>query len=126
MKTYFTSLSYLLVLMKKFQKLIDIESNNREKLESIKCDEFTINYQYAAKQLDSKKYNPICLRNITAKTKDPIIRLAAFAVLDQESDVKRILNEQIEASYSNYYLFGKWPIISNKILYDVAKLEAAY
>ncbi len=125
MKTYFSSLSYFYLLTEEFKNLLDLERNNREKIKVIECDSFTVNYQYAAKILKSDKYNAICLRNLIGKKDDPILKLAAFAVLGQDTDMKRILAEQIEISYVNYYVFNQWPIISNEILNEIARKEAA-
>lgn len=125
MENYYSNLSYLYVISEDYQKLIDLEINNRDKLDKIGSEQFEINFQYAAKKLSNKKYDSVYLRNITAKTKDATLRLAAFAVLGQDSDVKRILSEQIEISYMNYYLYKRWPIISSEILDDAIKTKAA-
>ena len=124
-KSYYMHLSYLFILSEDYRRLIDFESRNREKIEAINSGEFTINYQYAAKQLGSDMYDPVCLRNIIAKSNDPSQRLAAFAVLGQNLDVKRIINERLEISYENYYIYKRWPIISNEMLEGVQVIEAA-
>jgi len=114
--SYFSDLSYLLVLSNEFQKLVDIEGINSEVIKEIQCNAFVINYQYAAKKVNNKKYDPVCLRNITAKTDDPAIKLAAFSVLEQEKDIVRVITEQIEISYVNYYIYRRWPIIPKNII----------
>lgn len=114
--SYFSDLSYILILTKDFQKLIDLKRINEEKIEKIQCNAFMINYQYAAKQLSSKGYDATCLRNIIANTDDSSLKLGAFAVLGQNKDVKRILTEQIDISYINYYTYRRWPIIANEVL----------
>jgi len=123
MEEYYSNLSYSYVLSKNYQKLIDLESSNREVLDEIKSETFTINYQYAAKELKDRKFDPVCLRNITAQCKELSTRLAAFAVLGQDTDVRRLLTEQLEISYSRYYSFKRWPIISNDILNEFIKEE---
>lgn len=125
MKSYFESLSYLFVLAEEYEKLINLETCNREKIECLESNSFTINYQFALKKTDDNEYDPVCLRNLIAKTNDPSLRLAAFAVLGQETDVKRVLSEEIEISYTNYYTYKNWPIIKKDILEEVAKKEAA-
>ncbi|MFL0805061.1 MAG: SIR2 family protein [Agarilytica sp.] len=123
MAEYYSSLSYTLVLSEKYQELIDIGKTHKEKIIAINNNTFNINFQYAAKMLSNEQYDPIQLRNITAKSKDPGARLAAFALLDQEIDVKRILSEQINISYHNYYLYKEWPIIRSDMLDEALKAE---
>lgn len=125
MSGYYSKLSYLLVVSEEYEKLIKLSSTHKDKLESIECDTFKVNYQYAAQQIGSDKYDAVCLRNIIASTNSPVMRLGAFAVLGQSKDVKRILSEQINISYLNYYRFLRWPIIGNEILASLSRENAA-
>lgn len=124
-KTYYANVSYLLLLSREYKKLIEIAVLDKEILINIKCESFVINYQYAAKQLKSEKYEPTILRSIIANTKDPSLLIAAHSILELEKDTKRIINEQIDISYCNYYTYKRWPIISQDILEDLKVEEAA-
>ncbi|MCL7943625.1 SIR2 family protein [Marinobacter sp. ATCH36] len=125
MERYYSNLSYLLVLSSDYKKLLDIGETHKEKITFCDNETFTINYQYAAKMLKSEKYKPVILRNIVANTKEQTVILAAFAVLGQENDLKRILSEQIQLDFANYYTFKRWPIIPSALLDSVAATKAA-
>ena len=125
MDSYYSNLSYLLLLSKDHQRLLDIESTNSKKLQNITSEAFIINFQFAAKCLNDKHYDPVILRNIVANTKDHSIWLAAYSVLDQEVDVKRILSEEINKSFDNYYIYSSWPIIPKEYLDEYKQSKAA-
>lgn len=123
--SYYSNLSYLLLLSGEHNRLIDIGTSHSEKIKYLNSKTFIINYQYAAKQINSNKYDPNILRNIIANTKKPSLLIAAFSILEQEVDAKRILSEQIEISFTNYYRYKRWPIISEKILNEINDEKAA-
>lgn len=125
MNSYYSNLSYLLLLSGEYDKLIDIGAVHSEKLKYLSSKTFIINYQYAAKKINSNKYEPNVLRNIIANTKEPSLLIAAFSILEQEVDAKRILSEQIDISFTNYYRYKRWPIISEKILDELSDEKAA-
>lgn len=123
--TYYTNISYLFVLSKEYQKLIDFSDSHRDKLNALENKSFGVNLQYSLKAEKSSKYSELYLRNILANSKDSDLRLAAFSVLGQENDTKRTLTEQIDISFSNFYRYKSWPIIPKEMLDQFSTENAA-
>jgi len=123
--TYYSNYSYLMILSTEYKQLIEFERKHRVNAGKFSSDSFTINFQYALRKSNSRNFDPVVLRNIIARSKEQSLHLAAFCVLEQEKDIKRVLTEQIEISYLNYFIYKRWPIIPTEIIDSAAQDQAA-
>lgn len=120
---YFSAYSYLMLVSSDYQKLIDFENAHGYKLGDLRCEAFVINVQYARKKL-GLKIDDVALRNIISRAAEPTYKIACFAILGQDKDMERLVSEQIDVSYLNFYLFKRWPIISPGFL-DKYEIDVA-
>lgn len=116
LKDYYSNMSYLMVIFEKYEELLAVGIKHEKEIGLVDSDTFRINFNYAAKSVGSNKFNKVELRNIVARTNSPGVRVAVFSILDQDSDVRVILNKQIKKSYYYYYFYLRWPIVSKEIL----------
>ena len=124
--SYLCSMSYVYLLMEKYEELIRFGSRFKKHLEyrNDSDEAFIINYNYALKRL-GKDIDLVTLRNITAKSSDDGVKMCAFILLDQSVDVKRLMKSSVQKSKMKYYAYRKWPLVPKSIL-EECKRDANY
>ena len=113
---YYCQISYVFILTENYQRLVDFEKLHENDLKSVKEEAFKINYLYALKMLNSPDFNNVHLLNVSSGSNEASFRLAAFAVLGNNNDVRRILSDEIKISYMRFYDYKKWPIIPKELI----------
>jgi NAD-dependent SIR2 family protein deacetylase len=118
---FLTRATYSLLKTESYDKVLDICESYEDYIDHDHMEAVQINYQYAAKKLNSEKHDPIKLRNLSAQSKDINVKLCAFLVIGNRNDAKRIIKNQLERSYDYYYEYRDWPIIPQDLLDEVIK-----
>jgi hypothetical protein len=115
LNSYLTYLSFYYLKKKDFKKVISLS----EKFKNFDGEAFVINLQYAAKEVGSKLYDEICLRNLSAKSSMLGVKICAFSILGNYQRAKALMKSSIEDDYMNFHSYSQWPALNQTIVKDV-------
>ncbi|NNE32458.1 MAG: hypothetical protein HKN40_08825 [Winogradskyella sp.] len=115
-KAYLSGTSFILLKDKKYEEVLSLATKHRSELEKTITTTFDINFQYAAKKLNSNKFNNATLLNLSAKKEDTDIKIAAFSILNNENAAKRLIKQQIDRTWLNYYKYNHWVVIPKEYI----------
>lgn len=109
---YLTGKSYCLLKAGMFSEVLSLFKEYRSSIVQSDFEAFSLNCQYAAKELGDSIYNEVDIRNIYNKTKDKGVEICARYILGEKSKAMQLVKKEILKNRFNYYLFKRWPILS--------------
>lgn len=111
---YITSKTYILLLQKKYDKIIEIFHSYEKDIKQKNNEAAIINVQFAAKEIKSSIYNEVVLRNLSAKGETLGTKACAFSILEQYSDARRLIEKSLKKDPGLIYTYKRWPALSHR------------
>ena len=118
---YISCKSYIYLMSKKYQPLLDFISNYENKISAI-SDHLSypilINQEYAKKCI-GQNINKVKLMNILSTAKDDDVKICALSLLDRDHEAKPKAINKINYNANNFAKFSLWPVLQGKFVDEI-------
>ena len=114
LSNYLAKKTFALLKNGDYHSVLKVAAQYSTQSKDIDSEAFVINVQAAAKKLSHTSYNPVALRNLAGQSLNNEVKLCAFSLLDQHSDARRIIKQQVEMDESLLKKYKEWPAISSE------------
>jgi NAD-dependent SIR2 family protein deacetylase len=116
---YLSSKTYILTLERKYEDILDLMSQYEWTFDLQDYETAVINYNFAAKEIGSEKFDRTKLLNLSAQSQSNNVRLCAFVLCDDIISAKRIASKSAEKSHLSYIRYSKWPILQGDFIHNI-------